>query len=272
MRVSLFVRYSVAYIHCFKCQSDNRTTCMLPNYFSQALLPSQAPLRCTLTTHTSRKSSSAKLPVHHLTTATITAVSVLFLQHINPISRRLTPSPGTAISLSRQPNACDNQGFKTNYANCLQCAGPDNYNIWRMYGRTLSTAGSSCGLPTEPLSGKQSDVGPAVHDGGASSTAASATPASATAASTSVSQAVMPSTSQPVVQSSITGAPTASGNATGSFTSVSDVHARDLLRTVTNFRVVCAASAVHEWGRLCWSCGDSWCGRCGCDGRVVRRI
>jgi hypothetical protein len=53
--------------------------------------------------------------------------------------------------------------FKTNYQNCLQCAGPDNYNIWRMYGNTLSAAGSSCGLSTVPLAGKQDDVGPAVH-------------------------------------------------------------------------------------------------------------
>ncbi|KAF2031752.1 hypothetical protein EK21DRAFT_11325, partial [Setomelanomma holmii] len=57
---------------------------------------------------------------------------------------------GTAITLSRQTDKCNIDAFKTNYNNCLECAGPDNYNIWRMYGNTLSAAGSSCGLSTEP--------------------------------------------------------------------------------------------------------------------------
>ncbi|KAH3986371.1 hypothetical protein HBI44_076810 [Parastagonospora nodorum] len=120
---------------------------------------------------------------------------------------------GTAISLSRQPNKCDNDAFKTNYKNCLQCAGPDNYNIWRMYGNTLGTAGASCGLSTEPLAGKQDDVGPAVRagssssGGAASATSAAATPAPAPATVTSSA-----------ALSSVSGSPVASGNATASFT------------------------------------------------------
>ncbi|KAL6712651.1 hypothetical protein ACN47E_000528 [Coniothyrium glycines] len=70
---------------------------------------------------------------------------------------------GTAITLSREPNPCGNQAFLTNYENCLQCSGPDNFDIWRMYGRTLSNAGGACGLETEPKSGEQPDVGPAVR-------------------------------------------------------------------------------------------------------------
>ncbi|KAH3916201.1 hypothetical protein HBI56_036680 [Parastagonospora nodorum] len=120
---------------------------------------------------------------------------------------------GTAISLSRQPNKCENDAFKTNYKNCLQCAGPDNYNIWRMYGNTLSTAGASCGLSTEPLAGKQDDVGPAVRAGSSSSAGA----ASATSAAATPAPAPATVTSSAAL-SSVSGSPVASGNATASFT------------------------------------------------------
>lgn len=89
-----------------------------------------------------------------------------------------------------------------------------------MYGNTLSSAGASCGLPTEPLAGKQSDVGPAVHASSSSSGAASASGSAAPAttpapASGSASRSVG-------VPSSITSAPVASGNATISVTRVSE--------------------------------------------------
>ncbi|KAH7072745.1 hypothetical protein BKA63DRAFT_515601 [Paraphoma chrysanthemicola] len=128
---------------------------------------------------------------------------------------------GTAITLSRQPNKCDLDAFKTNYNNCLQCAGPDNYNIWRMYGNTLSSAGSSCGLSTEPLPGKQPDVGPAVKpasSSGAASASASATPAPVSGSASAVisaatSAAASLSARVSSVASSVTGT-----NATASFT------------------------------------------------------
>lgn len=41
----------------------------------------------------------------------------------------------------------------SNYNSCLECAGPDNFNIWRYYGDTLSAAGEACGFETEPASG-----------------------------------------------------------------------------------------------------------------------
>ncbi|KAF2854695.1 hypothetical protein T440DRAFT_357999, partial [Plenodomus tracheiphilus IPT5] len=72
---------------------------------------------------------------------------------------------GAAITQSKPPtttNPCTSPPFLTNYANCLQCSGPDNFNIWRYYGRTLSVVGETCGLETEPKSGVQEDVGPAV--------------------------------------------------------------------------------------------------------------
>ncbi|KAF1920201.1 hypothetical protein BDU57DRAFT_525338 [Ampelomyces quisqualis] len=122
---------------------------------------------------------------------------------------------GTAITLSRQTDKCDNVAFKSNYANCLQCSGPDNYNIWRMYGNTLSSAGASCGLATEPLAGKQSDVGPAVHASSSSSAAASGSAAPVTTPAPASASA----SSSAVVPGSITSAPVASRNTTASSTS-----------------------------------------------------
>lgn len=75
---------------------------------------------------------------------------------------------GNAIRQAREvSDVCDNKAFQSNYANCLQCAGPDNFDIWKYYGNSVSAAGTKCGLSTEPLSGKQPDVGPAQNEGDA---------------------------------------------------------------------------------------------------------
>ncbi|KAF3901436.1 hypothetical protein ABW21_db0202600 [Orbilia brochopaga] len=73
---------------------------------------------------------------------------------------------GQAITASRKDGHCQNDAFLTDYANCLQCSGPDNQDIWKYYSFTLTGAGSECGLSTTPLSGPQPDVGPAVSAGG----------------------------------------------------------------------------------------------------------
>ncbi|KAF1360369.1 hypothetical protein EJ07DRAFT_17937, partial [Lizonia empirigonia] len=66
---------------------------------------------------------------------------------------------GSAITLSKSSaDPCNNAAFIADYNNCLKCSGPDNYNIWRYYGGTLSTVGAKYGFDTEPLSGKQEDV------------------------------------------------------------------------------------------------------------------
>ncbi|KAH7383462.1 hypothetical protein BKA64DRAFT_646650 [Cadophora sp. MPI-SDFR-AT-0126] len=67
-------------------------------------------------------------------------------------------SCGTAITLSRGSSPCTNDAFLTDYQECLDCAGPDNFNIWRYYGGTLTTAGTSCGLSTTPISGSSSST------------------------------------------------------------------------------------------------------------------
>ncbi|KAF3005845.1 hypothetical protein E8E13_008759 [Curvularia kusanoi] len=79
---------------------------------------------------------------------------------------------GSAIKLSRVADPCNNAVFIADYNNCIKCSGPDNYNIWRYYGGSLSSTGAKCGLDTEPVSGKQEDVPPA----GSTGAAPSATP------------------------------------------------------------------------------------------------
>lgn len=108
--------------------------------------------------------------------------------------RRLTshlPQTGQAIRQGRFSGdaRCSNDVFKTNYANCLKCSGPDNANIWSMYGRTLENYGRACGLSTTPASGKQDAIPealPAVDPAAspASSPATTAPPQTAAPATT----------------------------------------------------------------------------------------
>ncbi|KAL5391430.1 hypothetical protein DPSP01_001298 [Paraphaeosphaeria sporulosa] len=83
---------------------------------------------------------------------------------------------GTAITVSKASSGyCTDDVFLYDYENCLQCAGPDNVDIWKYYGGSLTTAAGKCsGLETEPRSGKQEDVGDAKHPGGSNSDGSSA--------------------------------------------------------------------------------------------------
>ncbi|KAI5862078.1 hypothetical protein GGS23DRAFT_103769 [Durotheca rogersii] len=91
---------------------------------------------------------------------------------------------GQAIIQARNSaDVCNDNIFLTNYGNCLQCSGPDNVNIWRFYGTSLSRAAEPCGLSTEPLAGVQPDVGPAIPAGSnAGSTSSTAEPSSSSTA------------------------------------------------------------------------------------------
>lgn len=90
------------------------------------------------------------------------------------------------------PDPCNDAAFVEDYNNCLQCAGPNNVNIWRYYGATLSTAGAKCGLPTEPSSGAVTTAAAstaAAQTSAAPTTAASSAPASSSAAAPATSEA-----------------------------------------------------------------------------------
>jgi len=147
---------------------------------------------------------------------------------------------GTAITISKaNDDVCSNEVFLFDYKNCLQCAGPDSYNIWRYYGRSLSSVAAKCGLDTEPLSGKQEEVPKAMHPGessGGSSSSATPTPtptASPTAApeGETITESA-PTTTEgnpsegtstveviPTGTGVVSGSPSAPTNGTGSYTS-----------------------------------------------------
>ncbi|KAI8960126.1 hypothetical protein F5Y11DRAFT_279650 [Daldinia sp. FL1419] len=93
---------------------------------------------------------------------------------------------GQAIIQGRSSeDVCHDEIFLADYKACLQCAGPDNQDIWQYYGSTLTKDASACdGLSTSPLSGKQPDVGPAVPASSSSSTSASEPHSSPTASPT----------------------------------------------------------------------------------------
>ncbi len=88
---------------------------------------------------------------------------------------------GQALIASQGSDVCHNSAFLTDYDACLQCAGPDNVNIWTIYGPALTAAAASCTLSTVPLSGNQPTVASAIPaaSSGASSGSSGAPPTSA---------------------------------------------------------------------------------------------
>ncbi|KAI1383312.1 uncharacterized protein F4822DRAFT_420132 [Hypoxylon trugodes] len=120
--------------------------------------------------------------------ATAVSASTDELQFISRLLKRQEPgSPaynchdncGQAIIEGRNSaDACHDDIFLTDYKVCLQCAGPDNQDIWQYYGTTLTKDASPCGLSTTPLSGKQPDAGAAIpaKTSSGSSSSSQATP------------------------------------------------------------------------------------------------
>ncbi|KAI1407863.1 hypothetical protein F5Y13DRAFT_205664 [Hypoxylon sp. FL1857] len=131
---------------------------------------------------------------------------------------------GQAIIQGRNSaDVCHDDTFLTDYKACLQCAGPDNQDIWQYYGATLTRDATPCGLSTTPLSGKQPDVGPAIPASSGSSSATQST-ASATSSATeppsSESSATATETSTAGESSSEgTSAPSSTAEVTGPSTS-----------------------------------------------------
>ncbi|PVH70005.1 hypothetical protein DL98DRAFT_473067 [Cadophora sp. DSE1049] len=117
-------------------------------------------------------------------------------------------SCGTAITLSRGASPCTDDAFLTDYQECLECAGPDNFNIWRYYGGTLTTAGTSCGLSTTPVSGSSS-----------STTSSSAAP---TTSSTPEPVTESTTTPEPETTAEPTATPTPTGESSTTSSAVSE--------------------------------------------------
>ncbi|KAG6365724.1 hypothetical protein INS49_007335 [Diaporthe citri] len=141
---------------------------------------------------------------------------------------------GQAIIEVRNCNAtiCDDEVFQTNYKNCLQCAGPDNEDIWKYYGESIETAAASCGLDTEPLGGQQESVGTAVVASNSTSACEAAAAAgsessspSASASSTGASASASASASSSASESAASASGTASSAANAAPTAVAGVAA-----------------------------------------------
>ncbi|KAI1382295.1 hypothetical protein F4677DRAFT_440095 [Hypoxylon crocopeplum] len=136
---------------------------------------------------------AARWALGAIVAATAVSASTDELQFLARLLKRQEPgSPsynchdncGQAIIQGRtSSDVCNDEIFLADYQACLQCAGPDNQDIWQYYGTTLTRDATPCGLSTSPLSGTQPDVGPAVPASTAATTVAQST--SSTAAPTS---------------------------------------------------------------------------------------
>ncbi|RYP39991.1 hypothetical protein DL767_001925 [Monosporascus sp. MG133] len=193
--------------------------------------------------------------------ASIASASTDELQLISRLLKRQEPGTpaynchdncGQAILQARNSDdVCTDDVFLTNYQNCLQCSGPDNVDIWRYYGNSLTTAAEPCGRPTTPLSGEQPDVGPAIP-AGSSASPTTTTSEQPTTSATSASESTMATTTEAPTtaaedspsetQESSTAAPTAEPTSTTTTTtseaSVSTSHEESTPSSTTVYATV----------------------------------
>ncbi|KAI0401688.1 hypothetical protein F4802DRAFT_419432 [Xylaria palmicola] len=146
---------------------------------------------------------------------------------------------GQAILTARaSDDVCSDEGFLTDYQSCLECAGPDNFDIWKYYGNTLSGFGEGCGLSTTPESG---DTEPTTS---VQSSSIATSSSAATHASTSVpAEVTVTSTSLASVSSSATQSTAAPSQSTSTSTYVTSTPAANGTVTPTGTVVVSAADA-----------------------------
>ncbi|KUJ17810.1 uncharacterized protein LY89DRAFT_733632 [Mollisia scopiformis] len=134
---------------------------------------------------------------------------------------------GTAITISRSAtDPCTNSTFLSDYDACLDCAGPDNQNIWQYYGTALSIVATKCGLSTTPVAN-------ATTSGSVNGTVSSTGSASGSTASP-------PSTSS----MSLSASSTASGVTNGTASSTPVVAGTGTMMDVGTFMLFALAGAV----------------------------
>ncbi|KAJ8128206.1 hypothetical protein O1611_g5432 [Lasiodiplodia mahajangana] len=135
---------------------------------------------------------------------------------------------GEAIIEGRgSDNVCSDDEFLTNYSSCLKCAGPDNFDIWKYYGTTLSGYAEPCGLSTTPESGS------------------STTTAATTSAVPTSTQAAQSETSSFVISVTTLPAESTATSSAASVTSYSSTPAANSTATTTGIvQVTNAANAL----------------------------
>ncbi|GAW19707.1 hypothetical protein ANO14919_091960 [Xylariales sp. No.14919] len=113
---------------------------------------------------------------------------------------------GQAITQARSSkDVCSDNVFLDDYTSCLACAGPENTDIWKFYGGTLSGIAEGCGLPTTP-EGSESGGTETTTSTGSTSTEPAETKTSSVISITSAP-------AQPTTTPSETSTPAANGTA-----------------------------------------------------------
>ncbi|KAF2969109.1 hypothetical protein GQX73_g4450 [Xylaria multiplex] len=128
---------------------------------------------------------------------------------------------GQAITQARSSeDVCSDDVFLDDYNSCLKCAGPENTDIWKYYGGTLSGIGEGCGLSTTP-EGSESNDGESTTPAGSTSTGPVATQTSSSVINTTTTptqSTVTPSGSSTTLETS-----TPAANGTASTTGIVQV-------------------------------------------------
>ncbi|KAF2747389.1 hypothetical protein M011DRAFT_58472 [Sporormia fimetaria CBS 119925] len=101
-------------------------------------------------------------------TATATSISASEEQLYASLLKRQAPGTpkytcheqcGTPISIAKDGgDVCGSNAFVEAYNYCLSCAGPENFDIWKYYGRSLGAIAEACGFETNPAGAQQSEA------------------------------------------------------------------------------------------------------------------
>jgi hypothetical protein len=153
---------------------------------------------------------------------------------------------GGAITASRGDSPCEDMTFLDNYADCLVCAGPENFDIWKYYGGTLTGAGDKCGLSTEP-EGAAGEGETVTSTPAATTTAAEVVETSSAAAATTTEEAAEgTTTAAEVVETLSAAAATTTEEAAGETSSASAPETTEAVQT----SATAVASYEASWVRI----------------------
>lgn len=153
------------------------------------------------------------------------AVSNLHLQRIAERCSNRLPPKGGIITDARSDGYCDKSDFKTKLSDCLECAL--EFDIWKYYGNSVSSAAEECGLDATPVEGSSSSSSSASASETAtatetsSQTESSSTPTESSTESTSASEETTDSSttvsSTPVIPTTTTPTATTTPGSSVSF-------------------------------------------------------
>ncbi|OJI99317.1 hypothetical protein ASPVEDRAFT_26134 [Aspergillus versicolor CBS 583.65] len=128
---------------------------------------------------------------------------------------------GGIITDARSDGYCDKSDFKTKLNDCLDCAL--EFDIWKYYGNSVSSAAEECGLDATPVEGSSSSSSSSSASETATETSSeaesSSTPTESATESTSASETTDSSTtvsSTPVIPTVTTPATTTPGSSSSS--------------------------------------------------------